>query len=129
MQIMGVFLTSGVKIYSFLHCFGPIFRSIYSVLSAYDINHAANGFLAISDEIEGLYNYFDFDSDMKYDRKKMEKDIVKYGLVTYDMFSDYCTEEEFDVFNCKYLGIAVGKGLTTFESLIERMQKFSGHSA
>ena len=100
----------------------------YSILSIYDINHVANGLLAVSDDIEGLYNYFEFDSDMKIDREKKLRDIERYGLVDYEMFADYCTEEEFEMFNCRYLGVSVGKGLTTFESLVERMVRFSGNS-
>lgn len=101
----------------------------YSILTEYDINHVANGFLAMSDEIEGLYNYFDCDENMKYIEEKMNQDIETYGLLSYEQFKDYCTEYEFEVFNCKYLGISVGKGLTTFESLIERMLRFTGKSA
>ncbi len=100
----------------------------YSVLSEYDINHVANGFLAMSDEIEGLFNYFDYDENMKFDEAKMQEDIENYGLVPYEMFKDFCSEEEFEVFNCKYLGISIEKGLTTYESLIERMLRFTGGS-
>ena len=39
----------------------------YSVLTAGHINNIVNGMLAVTDDIKGLYNVFELDSDYKYD--------------------------------------------------------------
>lgn len=100
----------------------------YSILTAYDINHIAAGLLAVSDDIEGLYNIFELDDNMTVDYDKMISDIEIFGLTSYDDWSDFCTIEEFEAFNCKYLLISIGKGLTTYESLVERMLLYTGNS-
>ena len=100
----------------------------YTIASAYNINCVANGMLNISDDIDGLYNVFEYGDNMKYDSEKKQADIDKYGLISYEMFKDYCTEEEFEVFNGKYVGIAISKGLVDFETISDLASCYSGHS-
>ena len=66
----------------------------YSVLTAVHINHIANGMLAVTDDIKGIYNIFDLDDDYKYDAAKIAADIEQYGLFTFDEWSDYATAEQ-----------------------------------
>lgn len=91
--------------------------SAYAIVSAYQMNCVANGFVNITDDIAGLYNYFDYKDNLQYDMEQKEADIQKYGLYTYDEWSDFFTMEEFDLFNIKYLKISVGKGLLTEETI------------
>ena len=55
------------------------------------MNCVANGFINITDDIAGLYNYFDYDENLKYDAEQKQKDIEKYGLYSYSEWSDWFT--------------------------------------
>lgn len=96
----------------------------YSVLTAAHINHIANGMLAVTDDIKGIYNIFDLDDDYKYDAAKMAADIEQYGLFSYDEWSDYATAEQFAAFNGAYLKVAIGKGLVTVNEIMGYIEKF-----
>ena len=97
---------------------------VYSPVSVYHLNVITNGLLSITGEIEGWFNYFDYDSSLKYDSTKMDMDIKKYGLYVYDDFKDYIRKEIFDMLPIPYLKVSVGKGLTTKEKIIEVMKKY-----
>lgn len=55
---------------------------------------------------------------MKINIEKMNKDIEKYGLFTYDEWDEYLSYEQFIAFNVKYLKVSIGKGLVTKEEII-----------
>lgn len=97
---------------------------VYSPVSVYHLNVITNGFLSITGEIEGWFNYFDYDASLKYDSDKRDEDIRKYGLYTYDDFKDYIRKEIFDLLPIPYLKVSVGKGLTTKEKIIGVMKKY-----
>lgn len=97
---------------------------VYSPVSVYHLNVITNGLLSITGEIEGWFNYFDYDSSLKYDSAKMDMDIKKYGLYVYDDFKDYIRKGIFDMLPIPYLKVSVGKGLTTKEKIIGVMKKY-----
>lgn len=97
---------------------------VYSPVSVYHLNVITNGLLSITGEIEGWFNYFDYDSSLKYDSIKMDMDIKKYGLYVYGDFKDYIRKEIFDMLPIPYLKISVGKGLTTKEKIIKVMKTY-----
>ena len=97
----------------------------YSISSAYNLNHIINGALCISDDIQGLYNYFELDNDYKYDSAKKQQDIDKYGLLEYEEVSYFMSREIYDLFNVKYLSVSIGKGLITIEIMEEYIAKFA----
>lgn len=97
---------------------------VYSPVSVYHLNVFVNRFLSITGEIEGWFNYFDHDANLKYDEEKMKKDIEKYGLYEYEDFKDYIRKEIFDLLPIPYLKVSVGKGLTTKEKIIQVMKKY-----
>lgn len=96
---------------------------VYSLVSVYHLNVITNGLLSITGEIEGWFNYFDYDASLKYDSDKRDEDIRKYGLYTYDDFKDYIRKKIFDLLPIPYLKVSVGKGLTTKEKIIRVMKK------
>ena len=49
----------------------------------------------------------------------MQADIEKYGLYTYEEFAEYVTYEQFMAFNGPYLKVLVGRGVVTYEQIIE----------
>ena len=104
--------------------FGEAEVEAYSVVTASDFNHFANGMLVITCSIDGLYNIFEYGEGMKYDEEAMAADIERYGLYTYEDWSDYLTYEQFLAYNVQYLKVSVGKGLITEEGLIALIDRF-----
>ena len=71
-----------------------------------------------------LFNYFEYGEKMTFDEEKMQADIEKYGLYTYEDFADYLTYEQFVGFNVQYFKIAVGKGNYTYEGILELISTY-----
>ena len=96
----------------------------YSFPSVYNMNFIVDGYLSMPGGITGLFNFFEYDEDLKYDSEKMAEDIATYGLFTYEDFKEYMSEDVFEqIFPVKYLTVSIGKGLTTpegIEQIIER---------
>ena len=97
---------------------------VYSPVSEYNLNIVTNGLLSITGEIEGWFNYFEYDANLKYNEQKRKNDIEKYGLYTYDEFKDYIRKDIFDLLPIPYLKVSVGKGLTTKKQIIDVMKKY-----
>ena len=96
---------------------------IYCPVSAFHMNLFANSLLTMPNlpfNIEGLYNIFKLDKDMKYNLNEKRKDILKYGLFTYEEFIKLAniSREAFNVSPAIYLKISLGKGLITKEEII-----------
>lgn len=95
------------------------YSSSYSLRTACNDNAIVEGFLTLTHEdIPGLMTYFEFGDNYCYDQAKMEEDIEKYGLYTYEEWAEYVTYEEFIALNGQYLKIAVGKGILTSEDIV-----------
>ena len=91
----------------------------YDIVTANKINHITNGILSCSDGMVALSNVFDFSEDQTYDMDKMVEDIERYGIFTYDEWSEYVSKEDFDTFNGAYFKIVLGKGLMTEEDIFK----------
>ncbi len=96
---------------------------VYCPVSAYHMNLFANGLLTMPTfpyDIQGLYNIFDLDENMKYDEERMNIDINTYGLFTYEEFIKIIEIplEAFYVSPAIYLKVSLGKGLITEEQII-----------
>lgn len=93
--------------------------SCYSLRTACNDNAIVEGFLTLTHEdIEGFLTYFEFGDDYMYDEEKMQADIEKYGLYSYDDWKDYVSYEEFVALNGQYLTIVIGKGYLTYEDIL-----------
>ena len=80
---------------------------IFCPVTYFNMNSIANGFLNAPNSpygISGPVNYFDYDPDLRYNAEKMQADIEKYGLYTYDDFKDYITYEQFVTWNAMWQG-------------------------
>lgn len=97
---------------------------IYSPITYKHLNCFVDGILTVTNFTEGLVNYFELDENLKYDEAKMQADIEKYGLYTPEDWEGYLTYEEFMAFNGTYVKVAVGKGHTTIEDIIDRIKRF-----
>ena len=92
----------------------------YSIQTAYNENFIVENMLSMTGEdYRGRFEYFDIGEGMKYDEVKMQQDIKTYGLYTYEDFSDYLTPMQFEMFNGAYFKVLVGKGVLTYEDIIE----------
>lgn len=98
---------------------------VYSLQTAYTINFVVDGALSITPmATDALISYFEMGDNLMYDQEKMQADIEKYGLYTYEDFAEYVTYEQFVAFNGAYLKVAVGKGLITWEEILELIRAF-----
>jgi len=97
----------------------------YTLQTAFNVNCVAEGLLTQTPPLcEGYFDYFEMGDFMQYDQEKMQADIEKYGLYTYEDFQDYLTYDAFIAFNGPYLKVAVGKGYFTFDYLVEKIKSF-----
>ena len=87
-----------------------------------------NGMLSMPGATEGLINIFDVDTAlMTFDEDQMAEDIATYGLFTYEEFSSIIPLPElvFEAFGGQYLKVSIGKGLITFDEIIERLNRYA----
>ena len=96
----------------------------YSIQTAFYNNCIVEGMFTLTAPPEmlgyyGWFNYFEIGEGMKYDEAKMQADIEKYGLYTYEEFAEYVTYEQFMAFNGPYLKVLVGRGVVTYEQIID----------
>ena len=100
------------------------YTGCYSLVTVYHLNYLIDGMLSIPGGIEGLFNFFEYDESLGYDKEQMEKDIETYGLYTYDDFAAYMPEEVYNMFQAQYFKISVGKGYITFEEILELIDRY-----
>ena len=96
----------------------------YSFVTALHYNHIVNGLLGMPAGIDGLYNIFELDANMKYAEEAMQHDIELYGLSSYEEWSEYVTYDEFIIFNGQYLSVAIGKGMITKEGVVKIILRY-----
>ncbi len=100
----------------------------YSPVTYGHLCYYVNGMLSMPGGIEGLFNIFEVDNEtMMYDAEAMATDIEEYGLFTYEEFYAMYTipERIFESFNGRYLKVAVGKGLITYEQIGKLIERYS----
>ena len=101
------------------------YTGCYELPSEYHMNYFVEGMFSMPGGIPGLFNFFEYDENLAYDKEKMEEDIATYGLFTYDDFKQYMSEELFNsIFPVKYLKVSIGKGLTTMEGLEYILERY-----
>ncbi|MBE7088703.1 MAG: hypothetical protein E7370_04225 [Clostridiales bacterium] len=94
---------------------------VYSPITIYHFNYFTENLLSMPSmnfDMDEVLNTFEYDKDLKYDEEKMQADIEKYGLFTYEELQDYIPYEVYELTPIKYWKIAIGKGLITFEDII-----------
>lgn len=94
---------------------------VFSPVSEVHRNCFAQNVLTMTPTLPSIGEFitaFDFDENLKFDQEKLQSDIEKYGLYTYEDFKEYLTEEEFNSSFWSLLKIAVGKNCMTFEDII-----------
>ena len=100
------------------------YTGCYSLVTVYHLNYFIDGLLSIPGGITGLFNIFEYGDGLKYDEEQMQADIEQYGLFTYEDFKDYIPEEVYYAFPAPYLKVAIGKGLLTFDTILQYIEEF-----
>ena len=101
----------------------------YSIQTAFYNNCIVEGMFTLTAPPEmlgyyGWFDYFEIGDGMKYDEDKMNADIEKYGLYTYEDFAEYVTYEQFIAFNGPYLKVLVGRGVVTYDEIIDLISMY-----
>lgn len=92
----------------------------YEIVSYKHLTCFTNGILSTSAYLDKLLNIFDIDTETyAYNAETVQKDIEDYGLYTYADFEGLISEEAFELYNAKYLKIAVGKGYITWDDILD----------
>ena len=117
-KVNSVTLTNSYITNEYVGCYSPV--------TAYHLNYFVDGMLSMPGGIEGLFNIFEYNDDMTYDIEKMNEDIEKYGLYTYEDFKDYLPYEVYLAFPGPYLKVSVEKGYITFEEIIGYIEQYLG---
>ena len=108
-----VILVDGVVEHKVVHLYSPV--------SYYHLNIVSNGILSMPSfpcNSEGFVNYFEYDSNLKFDEKLMQKDIEKYGLYTFEDYQEYIPYELYYAAPWNYFKVSVGKGKLTWEDIL-----------
>ena len=100
------------------------YTGCYSLVTVYHLNYFIDGLFSIPGGITGLFNIFEYGDDLVYDAEKMQADIEKYGLFTYEDFEEYLPEEICNMFPAAYLKVSIGKGLMTFDDILRYIDQF-----
>lgn len=102
--------------------------SAWSPVTYGHLCYYVNGMLTMPGATGGLINIFDVNPQtMTINKDSYLNDIEKYGLFTYEEFTQLCPVPEyiFDAFSGQYLKVAIGKGLTTVEEIQELISRYS----
>ena len=92
---------------------------LYEVVSYKHLTCFTEGILSTSAFLDSLLNVFDINTDtLAYDIGSVAGDIEFYGLYTYADFDGLISEDAFELYNAKYLKIAVGKGYITWDDIL-----------
>lgn len=104
---------------------------VCSPVTANNLNIVSDNMLSMPGGITGLFNIFEYENEsLKYNIKKRNEDIKKYGLLDYSSFDKYLSKELYDKLPCKYMAISIGKGFiswNTIQSYIDRWARRISH--
>jgi|GEM_PF-6292265 len=92
--------------------------TIHSIITASCINSVCYGMISVPDDLDGLFNIFEYGTGMVYDSEDISESLALYGYEDYSNWSSYLSEEEFYAFNGMYANVMLGKGLTTMDALL-----------
>ena len=104
------------------------YTTAWSPVTYAHLCYYVNGMLSMPGGIEGLFNIFDVNPDtMTIDDESYLADVEKYGLFTYEEFSETfdIPEIAYEAFGGQYLKVAIGKGLISEERLQELIERYS----
>ena len=102
---------------------------VYEVVTPKNLTCFTNGLLSVSSLLDTFCNIFEVDKEtLTYDKEKMEKDIEKYGLFSYEEYEGKLSREAYEMLNLRYMKIALGKGIITTEHRMYLRAFFNGNA-
>lgn len=102
------------------------FIKVYSPVSNRHLNIIADNMLQMPGSLSGLFNIFEYNPDtLQFNQEKMQEDIEKYGLLTYEDFKDILPYEVYILIPADYLGVSIGKGYITWDIFKEYVNKWA----
>ena len=90
----------------------------YDIVTDGTLDYVAEDTLSVTHVLVDVINGFDFGKNLKFDQQKMQEDIAKYGLYTYDEWAEYCDISVFEEYNIPVMKVGISKGLYTKEYII-----------
>lgn len=102
--------------------------TVYSPVTYGHLCYYVNEMLSMPGGIAGMFNIFDVDGQtMTIDEEALTEDIATYGTFTYEEFYELypIPEEVFEAYNGRYLKVAIGKGLITYERIGELIERYA----
>lgn len=96
----------------------------YDIVTEHTLNYIAEDTLSVTHVLVDVINSFDFDDNMLYDAEKMQADIEKYGLYTYEEWETYADKSVFDQYNIPVMKVGISKGLYTKEYIIDLINTY-----
>lgn len=100
---------------------------VCSPVTANNLNIISDNMLSMPGGITGLFNIFEYENEsLKYNIKKKNEDIKKYGLLDYSLFDKYLSKELYDKLPCKYMAISIGKGFISWNTIQSYIDRWAG---
>ena len=100
---------------------------VCSPVTANNLNIISDNMLSMPGGITGLFNIFEYENEsLKYNIKKKNEDIKKYGLLDYSSFDKYLSKELYDKLPCKYMAISIGKGFISWNTIQSYIDRWAG---
>lgn len=100
---------------------------VCSPVTANNLNIISDNMLSMAGGITGLFNIFEYENEsLKYNIKKKNEDIKKYGLLDYPSFDKYLSKELYDKLPCKYMAISIGKGFISWSTIQSYIDRWAG---
>lgn len=93
---------------------------VFGPISEYHFNLVTDGLLTMPSfnfDVQGMINIFEYGEGLMYDEAKMQADIEKYGVFTYEEFADLLPYEVWEKAPIAYFKVAIGKGILTWEEI------------
>lgn len=100
------------------------YTGCYSPVTIYHMNYYTDSLLSMPGGITGLFNIFEMNDDLTINLEKMQEDIEKYGLYTYEDFKDYIPYEVYAAFPAEYFKVSVGKGYITWDGILALIDRY-----
>lgn len=97
---------------------------VYSPVTEYHLNYFTEGVLSMPGGVTGIFNIFEYDDNLQYDQELMKQDIETYGLLTYEDFAELIPYEVYRMFPAQYFGVAIGKGILTWDMLESYIDRY-----
>jgi hypothetical protein len=96
----------------------------YDIITDKTFNYVAEDLLSVTHTLVAGSNTFDFGDNLIIDQEKMQADIEKYGLYTYEEWAPYCDYETFVKYQMPIYKVGVAKGLYTVEFILEVFETY-----